>query len=168
MKRSFQVLSFTPTATADATNLADGTHMDLGNAAAANMITVTEIMETGLAAASAVNYMTVTRDSTLPATPSALAAPNSDGPLNGLAQALSAAPIACVAATTKPQRSSQTTGLRLNLGFNAFGGIIKWVPAPGFEPKIIGVSVNVSNLNLSGFTGGAGGLMGAHIEYELE
>lgn len=168
MKRVFDVATFTPTAVADATTMTNGTYMDLGNAAAANMMTITEIMETGLAAASAVNYMQLARDSTLPATPTALAAPNSDGPNNGVAQALSASPISCVAATTGPQRSAATTGLRLNLGFNAFGGVIRWTAVPGYEVKIIGVSVNVSNVNLSGFTGGAGGLMGAHIVYEIE
>lgn len=165
MKRVFSQASFTPTAYADTTTITTG-FMDLGNAAAANMITVTEIMETGQASASSINLMQFARDSTLPATPTALASPNADGPMNGIAQALSASPIACIAATTGPQRWSGQ-GSRLNLAFNAFGGVVRWVAAPGFEILIIGVTVNVSNMCLSAFTGGSPGLMGAHIIYEL-
>lgn len=168
MKRSFQAASFTPTATADATTMANATYMSLGNPAAANMLTISEIEENGQASASAVNIMQFARESTLPTTPTALASPNSDGPLNGVAQALSASPVACVAAGTGPQRSNATTGSKLNLAFNAYGGIVRWTAVPGFEIKVIGVTAGVSNMNLSAFTGGSPGLMGAHIIYELE
>ena len=168
MKRSFQAATWTPTAYADAATMANGTYQSLGNAAAANMISVSEVEVNGQASASAVNIMQFARESTLPTTPTALATPNSDGPLTGIAQALSASPIACVAATTGPQRSNATTGAKLNLAFNAYGGVVRWTAVPGFEIRIIGVTASVSNMNLSAFTGGSPGLMGSHIIYELE
>lgn len=168
MKRIFQAATWTPTATADAATLANGTYMSIGNAAAANMLSICEVEENGQASASAVNIMQFARESTLPATPTALASPNSDGPLTGVAQALSASPICAVAATTGPQRSNATTGAKLNLAFNAYGGIVRWTAVPGFEIKVIGVTASVSNMNLSAFTGGSPGLMGSHIIYELE
>ncbi len=67
-------------------------------------------------------------------------------------------------ATTDPQRSS--TLKLLNIGFNAFGGIYRWVAAPGEEISIVGNTASLGEVSLSAFTGGTPGAMGSHIIYE--
>lgn len=165
-RRSFQVSTFTPTATADATNLANTTYMAIGAANATSGVSVIEIYMGGQAAASSLNFMNFARDSTLGATLTALASPNSDGPLNTLTPAAQVGGLTFVGATTNPQRSNTTTSAKLNLAFNAFGGIVRWVAAPGEEWGIIGVTVSVSESSLSCNTGTTAGAMGAHIIYE--
>lgn len=165
-KRIFQAASFTPTATADGTTLANGTYMAVGAGSATQMINVIEIYEGGQAAASSINIMMFARDLILGATPTALAAPNGDGPMSGATAALAAPPITFTAATTGPQRTNTAATARLNLSFNSFGGIVRWVAAPGEEWQIIGQTVSISESTLSAFTGGSAGLMGAHIVYE--
>lgn len=165
-KRSFSVATFTPTATADTTNLANASYMAIGAANAAVGLNVIEIYIGGQASASSINLMQFARDSTVGATLGALSAPNSDGPLNTLSAIAQAASLTFVAATTAPQRAATTTSARLNLGLNTFGGIVRWVAAPGEEWGIAGVTVNVSESSLSAFTGGSVGAIGAHIIYE--
>jgi hypothetical protein len=165
-KRSFQNPTWTPTATADTTNLANSTFMSIGASGATAGLNVIEIYEGGQASTSAVNIMMFARDSTLVGTPTALAAPVGDGPLDTRTAALAAVPITAVQAGTAPQRSAATVQARLPLSFNAFGGVVLWRAAPGEEWGITGVTVNVSESSLSAFTGGSVGLMSAHIIYE--
>lgn len=169
-KRIFQQMTWTPTATADTTGLAATTYMYISGGNATQSLQVIEIYEGGQATSSAVNIMCFARVSTVATTPTALAAPNSDGPMGSNTQALATAPISCVAATGNPQRSALTVDARLNLTFNAFGGIVRWQAAPGEEWGIIGNAVSSATQAgpgvLSAFTGGSVGLMGAHIIYE--
>jgi hypothetical protein len=164
-KRSFQNPTWTPTATADGNALANGTFMSIGASSATHGVNVLEIYIGGQASASSVNIMMFARDSTLGGSLTALAAPVSDGPLDSRTATTSLALIA-TAAGTSPQRSATTTSSRLNLSLNAFGGIVRWVAAPGEEWGITGVTVSISESSLSAFTGGSVGLIGAHIIYE--
>jgi len=165
-KRSFGVATFTPTATADTTNLANATYMAIGASGATAGLNVVEIFIGGQASASSINLMQFARDSTLGASLGALAAPNTDGPLDTRTAALAAVPLTFVAATTAPQRSAATTAARLHLSMNSFGGIVRWQAAPGEEWGITGVTVNVSESSLSAYTGGSVGAIGAHLIYE--
>lgn len=165
-KRIFSNVTWTPTATADTTNLANSTFMSIGASGATAGLNVIEIYLGGQAAASSLNFMQFARDSTLVATPTALAAPVSDGPMDTRTAALAAVPITAVQAGTAPQRSAATTAARLNLSLNTFGGIVRWVAAPGEEWGITGITVNISESSLSAFTGGSAGALGSHIVYE--
>jgi len=166
-KRIFQAASFTPTATADGTALANATYMSIGAGSATQALNVIEIELGGQASASAVNIMQFARDLVLAATPTALAAPNGDGPMHTATAALAAVPVTCVAATTGPSRTNTAATARLNLSFNAFGGIVRWKAFSTDEAwNITGTTVSVSESSLSAFTGGNVGLMGAHIIYE--
>ena len=165
-KRSFSQATYTPTATADTTGYTNATYQAIASASSTTGLDVLEIFIGGQASASSINIMQFARDSTVGASVAALAAPNSDGPLNSFNNALSTQVSTFVAATTAPQRSAATTAARLALSLNAFGGIIRWVAAPGEEWKIAGVAVNVSESSLSAFTGGSVGLIGSHIIYE--
>ena len=88
-----------------------------------------------------------------------------DAALDGASAAL-AAPVKTgnTWATNKPQRSSSLH--LLNLSFNAFGGIVRWVAAPGEEIYIVGNTASVGEASLSAFTGGTPGALGAHVIYE--
>lgn len=166
-QRSFSVNAFTATATADTTNLADGTYMALTAGGATNRCEVTEIYMGGHSAATNVNIMMFARHSQISGTKTALAAPNSDGPMDGLTQAVTTPALGFVAATvTVPQRAAGTTAARLNLSYNSFGGIVRWMQQKGSGWFITGVTASVSESSLSGFTGGGGGVMSAHIIYE--
>lgn len=166
-KRIFGQAIFTPTATADNSALANTTYMAIGAGSATQVLNVLEIYEYGQAATSAVNIMQFARDIVLGATPTALAAPNGDGPVSGATAALAVPPLTFVAATTGPSRTNTALTARLNIGFNAAGGIVRWKPADLTEaPQIIGTTVSISEMSLSAFTGGNVGPMGAHIIYE--
>ena len=166
-KRIFQVPTFTATATGDTTNLADATALHLTAGGATNRVSVSEIYMGGQSAASNVNLMMFARHSQISGTKTALAAPNSDGPMDGLTQAVTTPALGFVAMTvTVAQRSAVTTAARLALTYNSFGGIVRWVAPPGGEWFITGITASVSESSLSAFTGGGGGVMGAHIVYE--
>lgn len=163
-KRVFNVVSWTPTAQAD--GVLTGAYQAITGGGASQLLNVHEIYEGGQAGASSVNAMTFARSSTVGITPTALASPNSDGPMHGSTAALAVVPITYVAATTAPNRSPAVTIARLGLSFNAFGGIVRWVAFPGEEWTIVGNAVNVSESVLSQQNVGTGGLMGSHIVYE--
>jgi hypothetical protein len=165
-RRVFQVPNYTPTATADTTNLANNTFMGIGAATTATGLRVSEIRVTGLATSTGVALMMFARDSTLGASLTALAAPASDGPANTLTGALSSPMLTFNFAGTSPQRSVATTAARLDLGLNTFGGISAWYGGPGEEWGIVGTAVNLSESSLSAFTGGSPGAIMSHIVYE--
>lgn len=165
-KRIFQAPNFTPTATADTTALANSTYMALQGGSATQLMSVLEIMVSGFAGASAPTILQMARCSNVGTTPTALAAPNSDGPAHPSTAALAAVPVSFVAAAAGPQRSSATTDARLDMGLNAFGGIKRWVAAPGAEWWILGNTASAGCSVLSAFTGGTVGAISAHLEYE--
>lgn len=163
-KRSFKKSSWTPTAVADTTNFTDGGYMGLMGGSTTQRINIGEIFMGGAAGASAPMLMVVSRDSTVQATPTALSTGESDAALDPATAALAAPPVAFTASTTKPQRSA-TLGL-LTLPFNGFGGVVRWVAAPGYELSLLGNTASFGEVSLSMYTGGTAGLMGAHILHE--
>jgi hypothetical protein len=169
-KRLFSVPSFTPTATADNAALANATYMAVGAASTTQIVNILEIFEQGLGTDSTkVNNMMFARDLVLGATPTALAAPNGDGPVSGATAVLAAPPLTFVAAATGPSRTNTATTARLMLSFNCGGGVIRWKPAdPSEAIQIIGTTVSISECSLSNSTaaGTTPGAMSASIMYE--
>src|SRR3990167_4354354 len=163
-KRSLQQTTITPTATAHTTNLVDNTYpFVLQGGSATQQIKVHEIMETGQAGSSAPTLMVLARDSAVAVT--AAAGTHTDAALDAATAALAAPPVVGSGFSgTKPQRSS--TLILLNLAFNAFGGIVRWVAAPDEEVGLVGNTASLGELSLSAFTGGTPGLMGSHLIYE--
>ena len=158
--------TFTPVAVADATNFTDGGYVGLVGGSTTQHIKVYSVFMGGQAAVSSPTIMMLGRDSTLGATLTALATPNGLGPLNPHTAALAAPPVGFVASTTKPQRSNSITVGKINLSFNAFGGIVKWEAAPGQEWLNFGNAASLGETSLSAFTGGTPGLMGATLLLE--
>jgi hypothetical protein len=165
-KRVFHATAYTPTATADATAHASGTYQALKGGSSTQLINIMEAYIAGMAGASSPTYMQLARVGTLENAPTALAAPNSDGPMHPSTAALAAPPVSFTAAGTGPQRSNATTDGRLELGLNAFGGIIRWVAAPGEEFGQLGNTTTLGESILSAFTGGTPGLVNSHLVYE--
>lgn len=163
-KRIQSLTTLTPTATADTTNLVDATyHGVIQGGSGTQRINIIEVYQGGQAGASSPTIMLLSRDSTVAVTVSN-GAGLMDAALDAATAALAAAPVTGNTTTTKPQRSS--TLHLLNLSFNAFGGIVRWVAAPGEEPSLVGNTASLGEISLSAFTGGTPGLMGSHIVYE--
>lgn len=170
-RRLFSVPNFTPTATADNTALANATYMAIGANSTTQGLWISEIFIQGLGTSSAnVNNNVFARDLVLGATPTALAAPNRDGPKSGsMNVAPGTLPLTFVAATTGPSRSNTALTAQLPLGINCLGGIARWKPADMSEAWwIVGqtVSVSESSLSASNAAGATSGPQSAVIEYE--
>jgi hypothetical protein len=165
-KRTFHAPNWTPTAQADTTALTNATYQALKGGSGTQLINIVEVSISGAASASSIAIMQLARASTIETTPTALAAPNSDGPMHPSTAALAAAPVSFVAAVTGPQRSATTTDAKLELGLNAFGGIYRWQAAPGEEWGQIGNTAPLGESILSAFTGGGSGNVSSHIVYE--
>jgi hypothetical protein len=161
---SFKSSSFTTEAVADANAYADNKYMGLMGGSTTQRLIIKEVRVGGQAIASAPQYLILSRDSTVQATPTALTTGQSNAALDPATAALAAPQIAFTASTTKPQRSA-TLGIA-NLSFNAFGGVALFQPALGEEPTILGNTASFGEMSLSGFTGTTPGLVGAHIMYE--
>lgn len=159
-------MSYTPTAQADTSALTSSTYQAIRGVNSGQILNIIEIYEGGQASASSINLMCFARSSTVGTTPTALAAPNSDGPMHGATAALASTPVTYTAATTGPLRSAATTDARLNLSLNTFGGIVRWVAAPGEEWTVVGSGATTGESILSCYTGGSAGLMGSHLVYE--
>lgn len=165
-KRIVSVTTQTPTATADTTNLVDATYPFLLQGGSATQRTnILEIYLGGQAGSSSPTFMVLARDSTVATGTNTNGTGQTDAALDAATAALAAPALTGNSnATTKPQRSS--TLHLLNLSFNAFGGIVRWVAAPGEEISVIGNTASLGEVSLSAFTGGTAGAMGAHMIYE--
>lgn len=161
-KRSAVVNTVTLTGYADAASIADNTYCAAFVGGSATQRTnFLEVYVGGQSSSSAVSIMILGRDSTAAATAGA-GTGYSDSPLDASTAALAAPMLSQNAWTTKPQRGS--THL-LNLTFNAFGGIVRWVAAPGEEISQITATQPLGCTDLSAFTGSPG-IVGAHVIYE--
>jgi len=163
-KFSFVVPTWTPVAVADTVAMTNAGYCALVGAASTQITNIGEIFMGGQAGASSPSIMIFARDSTIGATPTALAAPNTIVPMHGATAALAAPVVGMVAASTGPLRHA--TNKVLNVSFNAFGGIIRWVPSPGYEPVMVGNTAALGEMSLSAYTGGTPGLLGSHILFE--
>lgn len=166
-KRTFHFANWTPAPTADTTNLTNAQYMALKGGSATQLIDILEVMGIGLNAASAPMIMQLCRVSTLETGPSALASPASDGPSHPSTAALAAPPVSFTAtATNGPQKSAVTGDMKLELGFNGFGGINKWNAAPTQQFSILGNTANLGECVYGQFTGGSSAPISSHIIYE--
>ena len=169
-KRSFAAVNWTTgTGVADNSLLTTSQYQSLDPGAAGQMIQVEEIEVSGLAGTTAPQNMWFRRTVTAgTGGATALASPNSDGPLNNQAAAITTVPIAAVAyVTNQPTPTNSVTLARLNLAFNAFGGIIRWNASnTNIIWWMVGTGANVAS-TLSNNTGSTSASVSSHILYEL-
>jgi len=150
--------------------LSAGSFAGLKAGSATDILKIGKMLLQGQASSSAVTATMLARSSTLAVTPTALALPNTDAPANIAAITVTTAPIPFVAAGTAPNRSPAVSIARLNLSFNAFGGIIQWQTNPGSEEEWVSVGVSTTSNSetvLSSANVGTAGLIGADWFYEV-
>jgi len=167
-QRIMTFISLTPTATADAADLADNTYPGaIQGASSTQKIHVREVFIGGQATSNSIATILLARDSQVATGAIALSSANgqADAPWGPNDSVASAAPIVIgTAATNKPRRSASHRLLVLPL--NAWGGLLRWQPGPGEDPSLVGNTANVGEISLSAFTGFGGGPIGGHLVYE--
>jgi len=165
---SFMVGTFTTgTGTADAGALTTLQYMELQGGTTTQVSFVEEVYIGGQATASAPAIMLLGHDSTVVATPVALATPNSNGPANPSAGVLGSPAIGAITGSTQAQRSNSVTLIKKNFTFNSFGGIVK-ASYQNTQDRfgILGNTASLGAVSLSAFTGTTSSSVGAHILYE--
>lgn len=153
--------TWTPVAVADTVNMTNAGYQTIQGGSSTQRGELREVFLGGQAGASSPTFMVLGRTSTVGATlvSSRLAA------LDPATAALGAPPVSYASATTLPQRSS-TLGMLLNLSFNAFGGIVRWLNGPDEIVSYLGNAASLGELSLNAFTGGTPGLLGSNIVFE--
>jgi len=153
--------NWTPTAVGDTTVFTNTGYFALQGGSTTQRTNILELYMGGLAGASAPAQMILARDSTTGATTL------SGGTIAALDPAtanLASMPVQFSTSTTKPQRSS--TLYLLTPAFNAFGGIVRWVAAPGEEIGMLGSTASFGETSLSHASTGTPGLMSCHLIFE--
>ena len=147
---------WTPVAHADgATALANASYQAL-RTTAASTLRVIEVMVSGEATSSTVNRMALRRLSTNGATPT--------NQVPAALNPLSAASVSqgYVAATTGPTIAS--TVHLLHLALNTFGGVVRWVAAPGEEVYATASTAPTGEIVLDSISGT--GVVSTHMLFE--
>src|SRR5215831_17758851 len=136
--------SFAASAFGSAAGASNTGFMAVKGGSATQIVDFLEFLVSGMASNSALGGFCTRYSSTLGATPTALALPGTDGPMNVNATALVAGStvVAYFAATTAPTTSNAVTLPTLQLGLNAFGGIIRWNAAPTQQWTSVGNATN--------------------------
>ncbi|HVJ31670.1 MAG TPA: hypothetical protein VND94_01030 [Terriglobia bacterium] len=153
-------MNWTPVAVADTTNFTDSGYVALQGGSSTQKLTLLEVFLEGMASASSPMQGVLARDSTVGAT-SLTGVSNS--PLDPATAALAAPPVPFSQSTTKPQRS---TSYLLPLAFNAFGGILRWIAAPGEEIMTVGNTASNGEISVSSTSNGTPGLICSTLIYE--
>ena len=154
---SHGAVGYTPVAHADsASALANASYQALRAGSATALVRILEVFIGGEATSSTVNRMALRRLSTNGSTPTDVA----PAPLN--VYSVAAVAQGYVAATTGPTIAA--TQHLLNLAFNAFGGIVRWVAAPGEEIYIATATAPNAEVCLDSISGT--GVVSQDIKFE--
>jgi hypothetical protein len=153
--------STTNVAVADTANMTDAGYAGFLQGGSSTMrLVVSEFYIGGEDTASTVNTTVVGRDSTVAATG---ISGNKNALLDGSGIAPGTIAVFGNTSTTKPQRSSTLHLLQLSL--NSFGGIVRWVAAPGSEISVVGNTASLGEISISNVTGT--GKTSGHVIYEV-
>ena len=129
------------------------------------IVDIDEVLVSGTQSASTIGAFIGTQMSTFATTPTALAAPTSDGP--SVQNSTPTIQTTYVAAATGPTASNSTTAPKLNFTLNMFGGIVRWNAAPTQQYTCVGNAAPGGFILINATAGtGASGTANAHIIYE--
>lgn len=174
-KRLFYTSGLTFATVAKGSAPASSNYMAMVGSSTTQVTDILEVLIGGTASASTIGAFALAPISTAQTGgASALASPNSDGPMQS-----NATPTAnttfIAAVTTQPTISNSTTAPTLNLTLNTFGGIIRWNAAPTQQYTLVGNAVYAAGppvtfgqailFNNSGGTG-ASTTSNVHMIYE--
>lgn len=163
-KWAFKVATFTPVAADDIADITVNSYLGMVGNTATQRYDVSEIYMGGQGTSSAPMYMILARSAKNgSSTTISTVAGGNQAPLD-TAATVAASSVVFTSSVTKSQRASN--GGLLNLSYNGFGGIVRWVAPPGSEIKQLGTAVSTGELTLSAYLGGTPSAMGAHIIYE--
>jgi len=172
-KRIFSTAGVSFAAVATGTISAGANHMSMIGSSTTQVTDIIEVLISGTAAASTIGAFRYAPIGTAAVTPTALASPNGDGPMQSNSTPVTNTTF--ITAATQPTNSNAITAPRINLGLNTFGGIIRWNAAPTQQYTLIGNAVFAAGLpvtlgqamlyNDSNGTG-ATTTANAHIVYE--
>lgn len=167
-KRAFTTRGLTFNAVADGILTGVNWMAIKASATAPQLVDVQEVLISGMNTSSVLGGFNLKRASTNETTPTALAAPNTDGLLLPTGTALATTVTTFIAAATAPTASVTVTDATLQFSLNTFGGIIRWNAAPTQEWKIQGTAApgQESVLYNSSTAGGANAAANIHIIYE--
>ena len=166
---AFVVPSVTPGAgTADGASLTASTYLALQGGTSTQMSFIDEVYMGGQAAASSPMIMLLGRDSTVVATPTALASPNTNGLLHPSGGVLTAPAVGAITGATQAIRSNSVSLAKKAFTFNAFGGIVRANYANTQDRMgILGNTASLGEVSLSSFTGSTAAVaISAHVLYE--
>jgi len=165
---SFTVGTFTTGAgVADTTGFGASSYMALQGGTTTQMSFIEEVYLGGQATASAPVIMLLAHDTTVGATPTALASPNSNGLLHPSGGVLTAPAVGFITAGTQPQRAATVTVAKKNFTFNAFGGLVRANYSNTIDRfGILGNTQPLGEVSLSAFTGTTSAALGGHLIYE--
>ena len=153
------------TAYANATNYADSLYpFFLQGANSTQRVNISEVYIGGEATStSSVAIMKLARDSTVSATPTSGNPTLTDGSATAPSAVASYGNIS----TTKPQRNGSSA--LLNLSFNAYGGIVRWVSSPDQMISVVGNTASLGEVSLSAFTGTTAttSIVSGHVLFEV-
>jgi hypothetical protein len=170
-KRTAAQTGVTLTATNDSTDLANASYPLALQGIATQMTYIYEVYMGGQSTSSAPTMTCLAFDSqvgsgSLTKTTSTSTSNLTDTGMSGLTTALVSGSVPTVfnnTATNKPQRD--TAKILLPLSFNAFGGVVRWLAAPGEEVVLFGATASFGEVSLSARAGGAG-IVSAHMIFE--
>jgi hypothetical protein len=165
-KWTFYHGNFTPVATTAGNAISNGSGMSIRGGSASQFIDILEVKVTGQNTASAVTPLILARVSTIGSTPTALVSPDHMGPNNMFTAPLSTPISAWISANPNSARSSTVGEAYLDMGLNAFGGIIRWNAAPTQQYSMYGNTSDMGEIVLGCDGYGAPGLVSAHIIME--
>ena len=156
--------TWTPVAVADTTSFTAAGYAAIQGGSTTQRVNILEVFMGGQAASTSSPAIILLARDLVPGTTLSVGQISA---LDASSAALSAPPVSFSTATTEPKRAvAATTGWLLNLSFNAFGGLVRWVYAPGEEVGLLGNAATTGEISLSAFTGGTPGLVGSHMIIE--
>jgi len=163
--------TFTPTTLSNATAFTDNGHWSIAGQTATQRYDIYEVYLVGQSTVSGnMNSCVLARNGVTggPTGLTALSSIQSQGPLDPASAAITSAPLAFSASSTKPQRTAATGQAKLALGFNPFGGVARWwVPqGSGAEFRLLGTT-SLGECSITATTVGVPGAMMASIQYDI-
>ena len=157
----------TGTGTNDASALTTLQYMEYLGGTTTQVNFLDEVYIGGQATSSAPLIMLLGRDSTVIATPVALATPNSIGLLNASGGVLTSVPVGGITGSTQAQRSNSVSLGKLTFTFNGFAGIVRCNYANTSDRfSILGNTASLGAASLSAFTGSTSCSISAHEIWE--
>ena len=157
----------TGTGTNDASALTTLQYMEYLGGTTTQVNFLDEVYIGGQATSSAPLIMLLGRDSTVIATPVALATPNSIGLLNASGGVLTSVPVGGITGSTQAQRSNSVSLGKLTFTFNGFAGIVRCNYANTQDRfGILGNTASLGAASLSAFTGSTSCSISAHEIWE--